>query len=72
MKIEEIRSKTDQELQYEVEQLEKELFDLRFRSASETAANPARIPILRRSIARVNTVLHERAKGLRGQAPVQS
>ena len=67
MKIEEVRSKTDAELNYELETMKKELFDLRFRSASETAANPARIQLLRRAIARVNTVLHERAKGIRGQ-----
>lgn len=67
MKIEEVRSKTDSELSYEVENMKKELFDLRFRSASETANNPARIRVLRRAIARINTVVHERTKGVRGQ-----
>ena len=67
MKIEEVRSKTDSELSYEVENMKKELFDLRFRSASETAQNPARIRVLRRAIARINTVVHERNKGIRGQ-----
>ncbi len=67
MKIEDVRSKTDGELSYELETMKKDLFDLRFRSASETAANPARIRQLRRSIARVNTVAHERTKGIRGQ-----
>ena len=67
MKIEEIRSKTDTELDFDIEQLEKQLFDLRFRSATETAANPAQIPHLRRSIARIRTVLHERVRGIRGQ-----
>lgn len=69
MKIEEVRSKTDTELEYDVSQLEKQLFDLRFRSAIETAGNPAQIPLLRRSIARIHTVLHERSKGIRGQEP---
>jgi len=67
VKIEEVRSKTDSELSYEVENMKKELFDLRFRSASETAGNPARIRVLRRAIARINTVGHERDKGIRGQ-----
>ena len=67
MKIEEVRSKTDSELSYEVENMKKEMFDLRFRSASETANNPARIRVLRRAIARVNTVVHERTTGVRGQ-----
>lgn len=69
MKIEEVRSKTDAELEYEIEQLQKELFDLRFRSASETAANPSRIPLVRRSISRIKTILHERSEGIRGQEP---
>ena len=69
MNIEEVRSKTDSELDYELANMKKELFDLRFRSATETTANPSRIKVLRRSIARVNTVLHERAKGIRGQEP---
>lgn len=69
MKIEEARSKTDTELQYDLENLKKELFDLRFRAAAETAANPARTRVVRRAIARVTTVLHERTKGIRGQEP---
>ena len=42
--------------------LRKELFELRFRSSTATAANPARIQVLKRGIARVNTVLHERVQ----------
>jgi len=67
VKIEEARSKTDSELQFDLETLKKELFDLRFRAAAETAANPARARVLRRGIARINTVLHERLIGTRGQ-----
>ena len=69
MKTAEIRSKTDSELEYEEEQMKKELFDLRFRSAAESLTSPSRIQVLRRSIARIRTVLHERATGLRGQEP---
>ena len=69
MKIEEIRSKTNEELQYELDQMSKELFDLRFRSATETSTNPSRIRVVRRSIATINTVLHERNTGIRGQEP---
>lgn len=67
MKIEEVRSKTDAELDFEIEQLKKELFDLRFRSAAETATNPSRSRYVQRAIARVRTVLHERKTGIRGQ-----
>ena len=41
MKIDEVRSKTDSELDFEITNMKRELFDLRFRSATETAANPA-------------------------------
>ena len=67
MKIEEVRSKTDSELRLELGNLKKELFDLRFRSTTETSTDPSRVRVVRRSIARVNTVLHERQIGVRGQ-----
>lgn len=69
MNIEEARSKTDSELRFDLGNFKKELFDLRFRSSSETSANPSRIRVVRRSIARINTLLHERASGVRGQEP---
>jgi large subunit ribosomal protein L29 len=67
--IEEVRSKTDSELEFDVEAMKKELFEKRFRGATETSADPARIRVVRRSIARIQTVLHERQKGIRGQEP---
>ncbi len=67
MNIEEVRSKTDSELEFDAENMKKELFELRFRSATETTANPSRIKVLRRSLARIRTVLHERTNGIRGQ-----
>lgn len=69
MKIEEIRSKTDSELDYDLEQAKRELFDLRLRASSDNIASPARIRELRRSIARIHTIKHERATGVRGQEP---
>jgi large subunit ribosomal protein L29 len=69
MNIEEVRSKTDAELGFDLKNMKKELFDMRFQMATETSANPARIRVLRRSIARVATVLHERHTGVRAQEP---
>ncbi len=69
MNIEEVRSKSDTELRFDLDSTKKELFDLRFRAATETSANPARIRILRRSVARIQTVLHERENEIRGQEP---
>lgn len=60
MNIEEVRSKTESELDFDLEAMKKELFELRFRGATETTTNPAQINTVRRSIARIKCVLHER------------
>ena len=67
MKIEEIRSKTDSELEFDLGKIKKELHHLRFRSSVDGSSNPAKIDDLRRSVARIHTVLHERATRVRGQ-----
>lgn len=67
MKIEEVRSKTNSELEYDLGSLKKELFELRFRAAADSSSSPARIRELRRSVARIQTVMHERELGVRGQ-----
>ena len=65
----ELKEKQDSELRFDVGQMSKELFDLRFKSSSEGLANPSRIRTLRREIARMKTMLRERETGLRGAAP---
>ncbi|MDP6850248.1 MAG: 50S ribosomal protein L29 [Planctomycetota bacterium] len=67
MKPAEVRGKEDTELDFDIESLEKELFDLKFRSLTEGNANPSRIRAIRRDIARMKTVLRERQKNIRGQ-----
>jgi large subunit ribosomal protein L29 len=69
MKIGEIRGKTDEELVFELGKIERELFDRRFKAAAETSADPSRIRRMRRSIARIHTILHERKQHVRGQEP---
>lgn len=71
MKIDEMRGKTDAELDFELDNRKKELFDLRFRTATETTTSPSRIGNVRREIARITTILAERQKGIRGQEPKQ-
>jgi len=67
MNIEEVRSKTDSELRFDLGNLKKELFDLKFRTSTENTTDPSRVRVVRRSVARINTVLHERATSVRGQ-----
>lgn len=67
MKIDEIRGKTDSELEFELKNLTKECFDRRFKSATDTSTETARLRNARRAVARIRTVLHERAAHIRGQ-----
>jgi ribosomal protein L29 len=59
VKIEEVKSKTDTELTFELGKMKKELFELRFK-ARTAGTDPARIRVLKRTIARFHTVRHER------------
>lgn len=68
MKIEEVKSKTDSELAYELGKLKKELFDLRFKARTAGSSDPSRIRVLKRAIARVNTVQTERRRAAGAQA----
>jgi large subunit ribosomal protein L29 len=63
VKIEEVKVKSDSELVFELGKMKKELFDLRFKSRTAGSANPARIRVLKRAIARVLTVQGERRDG---------
>lgn len=60
MKIADIRGKDSRELRLDVQELRKELFDLRLRAAAEEIANSSRFREIRRSVAQINTVLRQR------------
>ena len=60
MNVKEIRDKSNDELLKTLEEFRKELFDLRFERATGSIENPMRIRELRKSIARILTVLKER------------
>lgn len=64
MKIEDIRDKPSEELQDDMLNSREELFNLKFQSATEQIENPARIRELRRTVARINTVLRQRELGI--------
>ena len=69
MNLQEMREREDAELRQEIEKLRKEFFDLRFKSATEAVASPARFRQIRHDVARLETILAERAKRIRNQAP---
>jgi large subunit ribosomal protein L29 len=60
MNIKEVREKSSDDLKKALEDMKVELFDLRFARATGSIDNPMRIRELKKSIARVLTVLHER------------
>ncbi|HYG91155.1 MAG TPA: 50S ribosomal protein L29 [Azospirillum sp.] len=61
MKAQDIRTKSTDELNDQLLQLKKEQFNLRFQRASGQLENTARVNTVRRDIARIKTILGERA-----------
>lgn len=55
-----IREMDTENILNEIENLRKELFDLRFKQATGQLENTARISIVKKTIARMKTVLTER------------
>ena len=60
-----VRAKTPDELNTLLTDLRKEQFNLRFQRASGQLENTARVRQVRRDIARIKTVLGQRAGGAR-------
>lgn len=60
MKPKELREMTDEELQKELDNLIKGLFNLRFRKVTDVVENPAAFKQHKRDIARIETILRER------------
>jgi large subunit ribosomal protein L29 len=63
MHAHELRNKTPDELRDQLVQLKKEAFNLRFQQASGSLENSARVRQVRRDVARVKTILNEKAAG---------
>jgi large subunit ribosomal protein L29 len=61
MKPNELREMSVDDLRSKLDELVAERFNLRFRSATESIENPMRFRALRRDIARIKTVLQQRA-----------
>lgn len=61
MKAAELRDKSSDELQDEILKLKKEQFNLRFQMATGQLEGTARMRHVRRDIARMKTILNERA-----------
>lgn len=60
MTVKEIRETKNADLLVEIDTLKEELFDLRFQQAIGQLENPARLKEIRKTIARIKTVITER------------
>jgi large subunit ribosomal protein L29 len=65
LSLQQIREMTDVELRAKVAELEKERYGLRFKAGTEVLANPMDLRNARRQVARLKTVLAERAAASR-------
>ena len=62
MKAEEIRELGPDDIRARLAELERERFNLKFRGATEALVNPLQLRTIRRDIARLQTVLAEKAR----------
>ncbi|MBS7305702.1 MAG: 50S ribosomal protein L29 [Lachnospiraceae bacterium] len=59
---EDLQAKTTEELQAQLVDAKKELFNLRFQNATNQLDNTSRIKDVRRNIARIQTVITQKSK----------
>ena len=65
MKVEEIRTRSTEELAKQLEEAHQELFNLRFRLATKQLVNHREIPRIKKIIARLKTIIREREQDIR-------
>ena len=62
MKAIDFRDLTNEELLKKLEEMKSELLKLRFQEARKVLENPMRFRILKKDIARINTILNKKSK----------
>jgi large subunit ribosomal protein L29 len=71
VKPSEYRQMSDEQLDLSLKEVVKNLFHLRFQSATERLETPSEILKAKREIARIKTIQRERELGMRGQQAVK-
>jgi large subunit ribosomal protein L29 len=61
-KIEDLRTKTEDQLGEQLGSLKREAFNLRFQAATSQLEKPSRVKEVRRDIARIKTLQNERSR----------
>ncbi len=64
MKVKEIRALNSEELVKQLEEAHQEMLNLRFRLATKQLVNHREIPRVKKSIARLKTIIRERELGI--------
>lgn len=62
MNIKELKEKSADQLSSELQDLKKEAFNLRFQKAGGQLENTARVRVVRRTIARIKTLLNSKVE----------
>ena len=62
--VDDLRNKSNEELNNDLVIAKKELFNLRFQNATNQLNNTARIKEVRKNIARIQTIITQKQKGL--------
>ena len=65
MRADEIRNLSVDEQEEKISELKEELFNLRFQQATGQLENPMRIREVKKTIARIKTIMHEVKLGIR-------
>ena len=68
MKSSEIRSLNSEEIRSKISDAREELMKLRFQQVTGQLTDTSRLRIVRRDIARMETILHEQMAGVEGEA----
>jgi large subunit ribosomal protein L29 len=69
-KHEEYRQMSDEQLELSLRDTVKNLFHLRFQSATDRLETPSEVTKAKREVARLKTIMRERQLGVRGQKPL--
>ena len=60
--IDDLKQKSDDQLQVQLTELKREQFNLRFQAATNQLEKPSRVREVRRTIARIQTLQNQRAR----------
>ena len=67
-KFEDLRTRTDDQLNEQLVELKREQFNLRFQAATNQLEKPSRVREVRRTIAQIKTLQNERARAAQAKA----